>query len=99
MGSAAAGRVARAAAIATHLLLPSCSPSLALLRPPPPFPLRCPRRKLGEHVLYESDAWVNCVQAEVHLMHMLLQGLLHTLIKAAETGACRRGSAAWVRAV
>ncbi|PSC67217.1 ubiquitin-ligase [Micractinium conductrix] len=47
----------------------------------------CPvRRKLGDHVLYESSAWVNIVQLEVHMSHMLKQGALHTFMKAAEAG-------------
>ena len=46
----------------------------------------------GQHVLYESTAWVEVVQLEVNLMLLLKQGLLHTLLKAAESG----GWGGWV---
>jgi hypothetical protein len=52
------------------------------------------RRKLGDHVLYESEAWINMVQVEVHMMHMLVQGATHTLLKAAEAGTVAPGTAA-----
>lgn len=85
----------------------ACSGSLLLAGLQPNLPRSCwwrlasllwfVSRRRSRVSLPRARPWPPPAQVEVHLMHMLLQGVLHTLIKAAEAGAWlpAQGSGPW----